>query len=74
MGDHRDDLAAAHERPTDPDLSAPPPEKTLAELNAEETVMEHVDDADARAPFVGWMALIGGVLITLHFARACWGR
>lgn len=82
MGDYRDDLAAAQaradalqkeldaERETDPELA---PLKTPAELDAESGIRGKLDDADARAPWFGWlMVAVGSLLAAGALVRACW--
>jgi hypothetical protein len=74
--DFRDDLAASHERIVTPEAErdTDPHVKTLAELDAEESVRDKIEDADSRAPWVGWALFVGGVLfIAGGIVRACWG-
>lgn len=51
----------------------PVPCKTPAQLDAEETPRERLDEADARHPAVGWGLAVCAVLLVLGVVRACWG-
>lgn len=58
------------ERDTDPEI---PVIHTPAELEAEKTFRDELDDEDAAHPWVGWLGLVVGLLfIAGGIVRACW--
>ena len=58
------------ERDTDPEI---PVVHTPAELEAEETFRDRLDNADAAHPWVGWFLLVAGCLcLAGAVVRGCW--
>lgn len=57
------------ERDTDPEI----PVHTPAELAAEETFRDELDDVNDANPWIRWSALVAGVLFLAGaVVRSCW--